>query len=246
MYLDIKNISATTTVGIPNPTVYFTLNWYQETTEFFQKVKGEIEGLSPINIIDGKMILDEFIIYYQEVTSASAKINQAKSARMMSDLSKRGLLKSCAFVHSHADMGVFFSGVDDGTIAKLSTEKYLISVVGNKKGEFKCRIDIPVNYPAIPFSGLPKTITLHDCPMELYVPRSEVLTSKVKAELEEKVTQFVPTFPVYKGNYDYSRFTSLYGDDDYSACFPHMAPVAAAAATPSIAVKKRKKVKIDE
>ena len=47
-----------------------------------------------------------------------------------------------AWVHSHARLGVFWSQQDEACIEGLANDACLISIVVNKKREFKARIDV--------------------------------------------------------------------------------------------------------
>lgn len=50
------------------------------------------------------------------------------------------------WAHSHGDMKVFWSGVDEETIAGLSNDEWMLSIVVNKDHDAMMRLD--VYYPA--------------------------------------------------------------------------------------------------
>lgn len=79
------------------------------------------------------------------------------------------------WIHSHADMDVFWSGTDDSTIDDL-VDGYLLSIVVNKKGDILARID----------SSVPIRATIDKLPVEVEQESDVVEFCK---EAAEKITK---------------------------------------------------------
>jgi hypothetical protein len=88
--------------------------------------------------------------------------------------------------HSHANMGVFWSTTDENTI-KLFDNGWMISLVGNKKGEILSRLDI---YDPIRF-------TLGNLELKIIIETDPLLEKQIEDEIAEKVKHFVYTAPTY-------------------------------------------------
>ncbi len=61
--------------------------------------------------------------------------------------------------HSHANAGVFWSPTDVSNIERLEPDGYLISIVTNKKGDKKCRVDL------FDLGGVKFRLVLEDLPV---------------------------------------------------------------------------------
>ncbi len=79
------------------------------------------------------------------------------------------------WIHSHANMDVFWSGTDDSTIDDL-VDGYLLSIVVNKKGEILARVD----------SSIPISSTIDKLPIEVEQDGDVVDFCK---EAAEKITK---------------------------------------------------------
>ena len=112
---------------------------------FVGLVDTEISGMAKSHIDEEKnVVVTDFMIFNQEVTGASTVIDDASQAKFLNELMKAGDDPSVWNIwwHSHANMGVFWSATDDKTIEQHTSQSYLISLVTNKAGEMKARLDI--------------------------------------------------------------------------------------------------------
>ena len=114
---------------------------------FVDIADGEISGMakSVYDEENDEIIVEDLIIFEQECTAATTDISDESMAKFLFELSKNGEDPSHwnLWWHSHADMDVFWSGTDDATIQEhIGTNDYLISLVANKKGELKARLDV--------------------------------------------------------------------------------------------------------
>lgn len=112
--------------------------------------KGEVSGLGVVNEVMDKIgRLDHYLIMdvylpIQECTGTTTDIEP----EMVLQCTQMAIGDGYKFedlrfwFHSHAEMGVFWSGTDEATAKRLSAEANFISVVMNKKSEVKGRIDL--------------------------------------------------------------------------------------------------------
>lgn len=94
------------------------------------------------------------------------------------------------WVHSHANMGVFWSGTDVNTINKLIgfTNNFLCSIVGNRKMEIKGRVD----YISTSVFGT-RQETLDDLKIEVEMDYPEDIKSAFQADIDTFVAKRVYT-----------------------------------------------------
>jgi hypothetical protein len=155
------------------PEVLKKIMYYAEAAE------GEVSGLGTILIDKEKdLIVDEVFLLEQESSAGDTELKPEAISKLMEDMIKKdqdpGKLKF--WWHSHADMGVFWSGTDDACAETLSRE-WAFSMVVNKRGEKKCRLDL----------YNPFRITIDNIRVEEMLEEDEDLKEKCKKEVEEKV-----------------------------------------------------------
>jgi hypothetical protein len=104
----------------------------------------EISGLGNIEVYSPEelMITDIFILK-QNATAVSTTLDTDAIAEFLTiGVEKSDELTNIrCWWHSHVNMDVFFSPLDENTISCF-TGDFLVSVVGNKRGEFLSRLDI--------------------------------------------------------------------------------------------------------
>lgn len=117
---------------------------------YVQAVNAEIAGMGEIELRDdGNIWVTDIAIYTQNVTSGTADLSPQALAAFQTELIKSGRSpkKWNLWWHSHNDFAAFFSGTDTGTIAASTEYDSIVSLVVNKKGERKCRIDYHRPWP---------------------------------------------------------------------------------------------------
>lgn len=131
---------------------------------FIDLTDDEISGMGKSFIKDNNIIIQDFIIFNQTCSSVNTDIDSQGIAKFLYELQKKGERTEDwgLWWHSHADMGVFWSEQDDKTIREHSGGgSHLISLVSNKKGEFKSRLDIfPTDKSPFGKTSLSKTYDL--------------------------------------------------------------------------------------
>ena len=141
--------------------------------------KGEVSMLGLVDEVDGQPYITDMFLVKQTCTPASTDMDQDAVARLMVELaadSKSDQLR--AWVHSHGTMNVFWSNQDDATIEDLAGDPYLVSVVVDKSGLVKARVDL----------FKPVRVTLDDVPVEVLVPDMG-LESQCAKEFKDKVKE---------------------------------------------------------
>ena len=146
---------------------------------YTQAADGEVSGLGTVIKDDkGRHIVNNVFLLEQESSAADTELNSEAISKLMTDMINKN--ENPAFLkfwwHSHATMGVFWSGTDDACAETLSRE-YAFSLVVNKAGESKCRLDL-YNPFRITFDGVKVTEISHE---------DTALKEECEKEVKEKV-----------------------------------------------------------
>lgn len=121
--------------------------------------------------------------------------------------------KWCVWWHSHVNMAVFWSGQDMQTIMNQSNQDVLVSIVTNKRREFKGRIDVFKNKVINTAHGdiaVTKSYPFID-DVDVFIETSEAdeeLKQTIAAEIKEKVTKSA-TYGYDIGKYNTHRQDTL-------------------------------------
>lgn len=152
---------------------------FTKITEWVRLAPGEISGVGVVDIIkddEGKtkqIRVDEVFIVDQECTAANTELDAAALANLYYEWIKEGNgyeTKPILWWHSHADMNVFWSGTDETCIKDLGVDGFLLSIVFNKKGETRTRID---TFDKIPELEIPRQYTLDNLDLTVEIPNQD-------------------------------------------------------------------------
>jgi proteasome lid subunit RPN8/RPN11 len=167
-----------------NPIVYIKPKAKQKLDLYLALCKYEISGIGEVAQIGTNFLIEDLFLFKQEVHSTGTKISQDDIAKFITESVRRGgdPSKLKLWFHSHVNLDAYWSGTDDATIETFGSD-YLISIVGNKKGEYRTRIDIykPIRLAA---DNLNLKIHTKDCQDEL--------VKEIEDEIEEKVVYVAP------------------------------------------------------
>ncbi len=97
-------------------------------------------------------------LFDQICTAASTELDQDALAKFLVTHAQPEHVR--AWIHSHGRLGVFWSQQDEACIEGLANDQCLVSIVVNKKREFKARIDV----------WQPFRLTFDDLPLEIRLP----------------------------------------------------------------------------
>lgn len=118
---------------------------YLKMKYYTQLADGEISGMCKSIIEEDIIYVTDVIIFKQKNTSATTDLDDEAMGKFFFDITKKGqkVKDWNIWWHSHADMNVFWSATDENTIKEHSgMQSFLISIVTNKKNDFKARVDI--------------------------------------------------------------------------------------------------------
>lgn len=126
---------------MPKPRVLLPLKEVKKILAWTKSVPGEINGLGIVERKNNDFLIGEAFILKQKVSGGSAKIDPLAFNQYVAECDDPSKVRFQW--HSHGDISAkFFSETDiHETIAKWSGE-YLISLVVNKRGDYRCRLDI--------------------------------------------------------------------------------------------------------
>jgi hypothetical protein len=152
---------------------------YEKLWAWTRIAKGEFSCLGLVEETEeGPAITDLFLVK-QESTSTTTDMNQTDIARLLVELAQDGKEgQLLAWLHSHGSNGVFWSQTDEDTIDGLAFEPYAVSVVVNKRGEARGRVDV----------FQPFRFTVDDLPLKVRV-QPQGLDKECAREFKAKVSE---------------------------------------------------------
>jgi len=159
--------------------VEMTERIYARLQGYVDEAGGEISGMGEI-VRDGDTFrVTEVYLLEQECSGADTHLEAMSIAKLREELDKQGKAQDGfkLWWHSHANMGVFWSGTDNATAEMLvSDSDWMVSIVMNKEGEILARLDITT----------PFKLTVNKLPV--YVVTEGVVDSEdIKKEVADKV-----------------------------------------------------------
>lgn len=165
--------------GFTPPTLFILSETKERLDLYIQCAKGEVSGLGEVSQIGRNFLVTAVHLLKQESTDGDTKIE--KSAihdylyhAMRNEINPNSLK---LWWHSHGDGNVFWSGTDDGTIAEF--KNWIISIVGNKSGEYLTRLDI----------FTPIHLTVKNLDFRIRFLENKPLRKEIEREVAEKVKQ---------------------------------------------------------
>lgn len=150
---------------------------------YVMAVQSEIAGMGKVRFEEnGDIVVEDIMIYDQEVTGGTADLSSEALARFMTELVRKGESPKnwVLWWHSHFTFEAFFSGTDTGTIERSTEFDYIISLVVNRARARKCRFDTHrVN-------GVPLRLTKDNVEIVVGGGDNEV-PEEIRTEVREKV-----------------------------------------------------------
>ena len=169
----------TVTVKGDMPVVYITPQAKQKLDLYIKCCPQEISGFGTVERYEKAFLITDVFIFNQECSTSNSDMSSEDVSKYLVEAVNEGVDPSTIklFWHSHADGGVFWSGVDNNCIDQLSTS-WLLSIVGNHKGDYLVRLDL-YNFARV---------TIDDLDFRVHTPPVEGLKEAIEAEIAEKVT----------------------------------------------------------
>lgn len=164
------------------PDVFITPEAMEYLRGYIDYADDEVSGLGEVVCTDGALVVTGIHLLEQESSRASTEFTDDAIAKFLVECANKEIDTSTLRVwwHSHADMGVFWSTTDRDTTRGLSDNMpWLLSIVGNKAGEFLVRLDMKE----------PIICSMDKLELEVIRLPEESFVKQIKDELEEKVTK---------------------------------------------------------
>ena len=164
---------------------------------YAKAASGEVSGLGVVKRDkDKKLIVEDIYLLEQESSSGDTELKPEAVSKMMIDMIKAkkdpGELKF--WWHSHANMSVFWSGTDDECAETLSKE-FAFSLVVNKDGDRRCRLDL----------YHPFRLTIDHVKLAEIYEEDESLKEACEKEVQEKVKE--PSWNTgYNNGFGYNEY----------------------------------------
>ena len=116
---------------------------WEKMRHYVDGCTGEVSGMGKVEIVDGELTVTDCTIFEQTVSGVHSDIETHALAKFQVELVQKGedLSHWKLWWHSHADMGVFWSGRDTDTIDSSTEFEYMVSLVTNHAHDLKARVD---------------------------------------------------------------------------------------------------------
>ena len=137
---------------------------------------------SCLAMVSGELLVHGVELFDQVCTAASTELDQMALAKFLCRHDKPEAVR--AWIHSHGNLGTFWSDQDEECIAGLANESFLVSIVVNKRHELRCRLDV----------FAPVRLTLDEVELEVRALRPE-LKAECTALFNKHVTEAQPLGP---------------------------------------------------
>lgn len=185
-------------------TVLVTVPVLEMLDAYVQEAEGEISGFGICEVTGDRVTVVELVVPKQVCGMAETEIGETELVGMMSELVGRGVALETVRLwwHSHVNMSAFWSGTDDKTAKELARRcgGWMVSIVCNKRGERRVRVDAAVG---------PVTVTVDELPLLVTMPAGDSVREAVRREVAEKVS--VRKWAGYK--WDGRTFAEVDGTD---------------------------------
>ena len=158
------------------PRVCIGLETFKKIISFVRVARGEVNGMGIVKKIGNDFLISDAFILKQNAGAAHAEIDPMALNRLVAECEDYDKLRFQW--HSHVNMPAEFSGVDTATIANYAGYfgDFMISFVGNKQGEYSCRLDLFKPF----YAGF-------EVPLTVFVPLEPDLIDRCREEVRDKV-----------------------------------------------------------
>jgi len=164
----------------PGLTVLIAPAAEQRIRHWTSLARGEVSGLGTVGPHGDGLLVKEVYLLEQRCTGSHTELDDEAVAALLVDLDAQGI-DTCAvrfWWHSHGGMQSFWSSTDDSCIEGLANDNYTVSLVTNKRGQDRVRVD---QYTPIRLSVDEVPLRLHHEDLGLF--------GACEAEFREKVEE---------------------------------------------------------
>ena len=154
----------------------------QKIRHYVHLARGEVSGLGTVIPHNDGLLIQEVYLLEQQCTGCHTELDDEAVAQLLVQLDSEGIDTGTIrfWWHSHGTMQAFWSSTDTHCIAGLANDSYLVSLVTNKIGDDRMRVDLFQPFHAT-FDKLPLLIDVKDLG----------LRDMCKAEFHDKVDELV-------------------------------------------------------
>ncbi len=164
------------------PRIFIAAQAFERLKLYIDICPSEVAGLGMVADRERDLLVTRIFLIRQRASDADTELDpEAVAEHLLHILHQAGDLSAVRlWWHSHAEGQIFWSKTDEETIEGLRIDP-LLSIVGNKRHEFRCRLD----------QFTPDRFTLDDLPL-LPLPNDspadpDSLRQEVVADLREKL-----------------------------------------------------------
>lgn len=162
------------------PDIYITAHAKRKLDLYLQCASGEISGLGSVMRSGDDFLIYDIHLFSQACSPTATDLKTDDIHQMLYQAVVDGLDPSVLKLwwHSHVNMSCFWSKTDEDTALQLAKGGWFLSIVGVKRGEYLCRLDIDQPVP----------ITLDELELKVYYPVDDSLRAEIEKEVRAKVT----------------------------------------------------------
>ena len=211
------------------PTIYISANAYVKMRMLVDQMSTEVGWYGTVTKCPGLQetyVIEDILVYPQTVTGATCEQDETKMFDFEMSLTTEQVNTKRFQGHSHVNMGVTPSGVDEQFYQDLLTQvtDYFIICITNKKNDYTVRFyDVENN---ILYTDVPIQLIQNDG--SLYLDWYETNKEQVKEHTYTAQTT-KPTFPINKSkpktpiktNQKQTSFFDYEDEEDFSFSFEH-------------------------
>ncbi len=129
-----------------SPKVLLSAEAERQLRVWTQAAKGEFScfGVTEVDTDSGAIVVKKFFLPEQTCTDSHTSPDRESMGALMTELVRAGydVNDLRCWAHSHADMNCFWSSEDADTIEQMDNGDWLVSIVTNKAGHFRARLDL--------------------------------------------------------------------------------------------------------
>jgi len=136
----------------------------QKIRHWVNLARGAGSGRGPVVARhDGALLIEEVYLIEQECTGSHTELDDQAVAQLLVQLDAEGIDIGTirCWWHSHGGMQAYWSSTDTACVAGLANDSYLVSLVTNKHGQDRLRVDLYQPFHAT-FDNLPLQIAVGD------------------------------------------------------------------------------------
>lgn len=146
-------------VGHEKPEIFIEPEVYYKIMHMIWECDTEVNGLARVERVGNRYHINDVAVLKQYVSGGYAEHDTDALLDFMLEQGEDAPNWVCQW-HSHVNMGVFWSSQDEEAVAAMGdTAEWTISIVFNKKQDYKCRIDL---FKPIPVKEIDCKLTVND------------------------------------------------------------------------------------